>query len=35
MSCLVALSRFLLLDTPRSRLQLRETVALLLEQAEP
>lgn len=32
MSCLVAQSRFLLADTARSRLQLSEAVALLMEQ---
>jgi hypothetical protein len=30
--CLVAQCRFLLLDTPRNRLQLSEAVALLMEQ---
>jgi hypothetical protein len=31
-ACLVAQCRFLLLDTPRNRLQLSEAVALLMEQ---
>jgi hypothetical protein len=31
-ACLIAQSRFLLLDSPRNRLQLSEAVALLMEQ---
>jgi len=34
-ACLVAQCRFLLLDTPRNRLQLSEAVALLMEQLRP
>jgi hypothetical protein len=35
MSCLAAQCRFLLADTPRNRLQLSETLAVLLEELRP